>query len=190
MIWQIISSIATLAAVVVALFLPAFQRRRRLRVELVTPGRYTKDKEASVFVTNTSTTPITIARLLYTNEKDELVQLRIDSPLPQILPPSASAEFRHPAIGNILGSRMKGILVEDSTGRRWKVRAANENRIRILLEYHIGDRFIYPSMGDVVDENKLPKRLGWKKSYQQILEERKRASSQSDNNDPNDRDNI
>jgi hypothetical protein len=38
MVWEILTAIGTLAAVVVALFLPTWQNRRRLSVQVASPS--------------------------------------------------------------------------------------------------------------------------------------------------------
>ena len=49
-IWEILTAIGTLLAVFVALFLPMWQNRRRLSVQVATPGGYEQDKSVSVIL--------------------------------------------------------------------------------------------------------------------------------------------
>ena len=69
MLWQIITSISTLLAVLVALFLPAINNRRKLLVEVATPGRFTKQKEVIINIINSGGKFVTISRLLILNKE-------------------------------------------------------------------------------------------------------------------------
>ena len=97
MIWEIITSISTLVAVLVALFLPVFRNRRKLVIQVATPGRFTERKEALIAVVNSGGQFITVSRLLIKDHDDHLKEMRLDQKMPITLRPSEVADL-HPKI--------------------------------------------------------------------------------------------
>ena len=121
-IWEILTAIGTLGAVVVALFLPMWQKRRRLSVQVATPGGYKRDKTISVVMTNSGGKVITIVRVL-TKGPDGKPEERFEAgntpTLPSTLRPGDFVCITFPYITSRL-DEIKEVLVEDSLGKYWK----------------------------------------------------------------------
>lgn len=121
-IWEILTAIGTLGAVVVALFLPSWQNRRRLSVQVATPGGYKRDKTISVVMTNSGGKVITIVRVLtksHDGKPEERFEAGNTPTLPSTLRPGDFVSLTFPYITSHL-DEIKEVLVEDSLGKHWK----------------------------------------------------------------------
>ncbi|MGD0724347.1 MAG: hypothetical protein ABSB63_02165 [Spirochaetia bacterium] len=120
--WEILTAIGTLGAVVVALFLPMWQARRRLSVQVATPGGYKRDKTISVVMTNSGGKVVTVVRVL-TKGKGGKPEERFESgntpTLPHTLRSGDFISLTFPYITSHL-AEVKDILVEDSLGKLWR----------------------------------------------------------------------
>ena len=152
MIWEIITSISTLAAVIVALFLPTIINKRKLIVEATTPGRYSEQKDVIISIINSGGKFITVSRLLIMEANKKIKEMRyVEGKLPVTLKPSEFVHLKQPYISEHL-DEIKQILIEDSLGHRWKCTNKSIINTNKILKEYIGDRMIYPSMGDKIYE--------------------------------------
>ena len=114
-IWEILTAVGTLGAVVVALFLPMWQARRRLSVEVAPPSTYSDMKTIPLVVTNSGGKVITIVRVLTRGQDgkttDRLVAQQSPT-LPCTLRPSDLLSLSIPYISENL-REIKEILVEN-----------------------------------------------------------------------------
>lgn len=150
MLWEILTAVGTLGAVCVALFLPMWQNRRHLSVQVATPGGYHfQDKTTSVIVTNSGGKVITIIRVLTTGADGKAAE-RFEAgntpTLPDTLRPGDFVSLSFPYISEHFGET-KEILVEDSLGKLWK---CSHGSIKAALAIHQEKRKalddMYPSM--------------------------------------------
>lgn len=141
MVWEPFTAIGTLLAVFVALFLPMWQNRRRLSVQVATPGG--RNKIISVVMTNSGGKVMTIVRVLTKGQDGQIVEREIEE-LPLTLRPGDFINLTHPYIAENLGV-INEILVEDSLGRRWK---CEDKSIRTALGIRGEKRRLFPVSKD------------------------------------------
>lgn len=149
MVWEILTAIGTLLAVFVALFLPMWQNRRRLSVQVATPGGYKQDKSVSVIIANSGGKVITVLRVLTNGDDGKIVETfpsGNDEPFPCTLHPGELIKLHYGYISEHL-AEIKEVVVEDSLGKRWK---CNAKSIETALAMHLEKRrmleSLYPSM--------------------------------------------
>jgi len=122
LVWEILTAVGTLLAICVALFLPVWLSRRRLSVQVASPGGYKREKIVSVILTNCGGKVITLVRRL-TKGDDGKPTERFEAgrtpTLPFMLRPGDFVSLSFPYISERL-DEIKGILVEDSLGKQWK----------------------------------------------------------------------
>lgn len=149
-IWEILTAVGTLGAVVVALFLPMWQSRRRLSVQVATPGGgLTQEKDASVIITNNGGKAITVIRVKANGndgKMQEVSEAGQISTLPCTLRSSDFVSLTFPYISAHL-DQIKEIQVEDSLGRLWKCNPkSHRTALAIRTEKREMLESFYPSM--------------------------------------------
>jgi len=157
--WEAFAAISTFLAVLTALFIHFFQyfsqKKTRLKIHLVTKGRYSEDKKIYIVASNLGIIPETITRVLIKNKNGKLIELsNQDFDLPKTLRPHEVIHLDSPYIAHNL-DKVEEIFMEDSKGKKWTCEQDSIKHSRKILKHFIGKRLHFPSMGDETDENKL-----------------------------------
>jgi hypothetical protein len=158
--WKAFSAIATFFAVLVALGIPTFQHfyqnKVRLRVYLVTKGRYSDQKSICIVISNMGMVPETITRIIVEDTNGMLTELHNQGfDLPKTLRSHEVVHLACPYFSENLKKDEK-IFAEDSSGKKWKCQKESVNHSLKILRNFVGKRLTYPSsMGDETDENKI-----------------------------------
>jgi len=94
-------------------------------------------------------------RILIKEKGSDLIELSTqDFDLPKTIQTQQHIKLKSPYIAfNI--EKIDEIYVEDTSGKRWKVDKKSLEQSAKILGNYIGNRLIYPSMGDELDENKI-----------------------------------
>ncbi len=155
--WSAFSAIATFFAVLVALGIAIFQNfyqnKVRLRVCLVTRGRYSDQKSIFIVISNMGMIPETITRIIIEDTNGKLKELHNQGfDLPKTLRPHEVIHLACPYFSENLNKNEK-IFAEDSSGKKWKCQKDSVNHSLKILRNFIGKRIIYSS--DETDENKI-----------------------------------
>ena len=156
--WEAFTAISTLLAVLTALFIHFFQyfyqKKIHLKIHLATKGRFSEDKKTYIVLSNSGVIPETIIRILIRDTDGKLIELQQDFDLPKTLRPHEVIHLDSPYLAHNL-EKVNEIYAEDSSGKRWICEQNSIKHSGKILKHFIGRRFLYPSMGDEIDENKL-----------------------------------
>lgn len=158
--WNAFSAISTFIAVLAALGIPTFQHfyqnKVRLRVYLITKGRYSDQKSIYIVISNMGMVPETVTRIIVEDingKRTELHNQEFD--LPKTLRSHEVVHLACPYFSENL-EKVKKIFAEDSFGKKWECQKDSINQSLKILRNFVGKRLTYPSsMNDETDENKI-----------------------------------
>jgi len=126
-----------------------------IKVELSTSGRKSQNREANIIIINLKENPVTIVRVLTKEKNGPLVELSTQGfDLPQTIKYQNHIKLASPYIAHNI-DKIERICVEDTEGKRWDVDNETFNQAKKVLSNFIGNRLIYPTMGDELDEDKI-----------------------------------
>ena len=153
--WAAISAIAAIIVAFWSVYTFFIKKRKKTRVELATEGRQSKEPAVYIIIQNDSEPPITIVRILIREKGSDLIELSTQGfNLPETIQTQQHIKLRSPYLAYNI-EKIAEIYVEDTSGKRWKVSKKSLEQSAKILRNYIGNRLIYPSMGDELDENKI-----------------------------------
>ncbi len=155
--WEAFTAISTFTAVLTALFIHFFQffyqKKARLRVHLVTKGKYSESMKVYIVVSNIGLVSETIEQILIIKKDGRIIEpISKDVDLPKTLNPYSVVQLDNLYIEKDLDNIEK-IFIVDSRGKRWICKKKSIENSKRLLKKYIGKRISYPSMGDKNHEN-------------------------------------
>ena len=119
-VWEVLSSVSTFLAIVVALYLASFQKRKDIKVNLSNEGCYSERFEVFVHIINNGNVSVVINSLYLIEVNGEIHEIskNIDENLPESLNPGQILKLHSPYLSHNF-DKVKKVYIKDSTGKKW-----------------------------------------------------------------------